>query len=237
MIRGLLRWLWYNVPVFRCPKAVYSRIKLKRILTLPGPRLLNFGAGPYPVSGWVNADISPSSEFYIDARKPILLPEGSFDAVFSEHFLEHLEYSIGRRWMAECFRCLKAGGVFRVATSGLERLYEMYSGSSSHVAQDEFVVRHFSRFGNEIAKTYGKEASPHPCIVFNDKFRLWGSHRFIYDENFLIHTLKSIGFRQITAVKYGESRHEHLCNLEHHAQDDLWMKNAECIILEAIKPL
>lgn len=154
-------------------------------MAAPGPKLLNFAAGPYPREGWINADTVPSAHVYMDATKPLPIPDNCLDAVFSEHFLEHLDFKAGRRWMADCYRCLKPGGVLRVATPGIRQIYEMYAGSSPHVSVDMVMARHFSRFARQIAKAYGGDCPEHPCIVFNDKLRLWGAHRFIYDEDLL----------------------------------------------------
>jgi SAM-dependent methyltransferase len=52
----------------------------------------------------------------------VAIPEasGSADAVYSCHMLEHLDRAAARRFMAECRRVLKPGGVLRIAVPDLK---------------------------------------------------------------------------------------------------------------------
>ena len=232
-MKALLKRLWYGCSLIRLPKRLATRWRLARAT---GPLYLNFAAGPYPRPGWINADITPSAQFYMDALSPLPLADATLDAVFSEHFIEHLEFVDGRRWLKECFRCLKPGGLFRIATPELGRLWRMYDGTAPEVSAEAVVARHFSRFKADIAAAHGADCPHHPCLVFNDKLRLWGHHRFIYDEALLRQVLAETGFVAIEEVAYGESRHDILRGLERHAGDTEWMKSAECLSLEARKP-
>lgn len=235
----IFRWLrkiWYRVPLVREPKAWLSRRRIRKRLLIPGLRLVNFGAGTYRLDGWINADISPSAEYYIDARQKLPFPDGTLDAVFSEHFLEHLEYRDAIRWLTECYRCLQPGGIFRVSTPGLRQILEMYAGTSPHVSTEAVTQRHFLRFAPEIEATYGVNCPKHACIVANDKLRLWGGHKFIFDQGLLKTILGQLGFAEIRLVRYGESDVPHMRGLERHAEDEKWMEHAECFILQAIKP-
>jgi SAM-dependent methyltransferase len=227
--------IWYGFPVVRLPKRLISRAQLCRRLQAPGLKLVNFGAGSHRIKGWINADISPSAEYYIDAREVLPFKTETLDAIFSEHFIEHLEYQDAINWVAECYRCLKPGGVFRVSTPGLEQIIAMYSGKSPYVNRDTVIKRHFSRFAPEVADTYGPSCRQHPCIMANDKLRLWGNHRFIFDQDLLTWVLKDQGFSDIHSADYGESSLPYMRDLERHAGNEEWMKQAECFILEARK--
>ena len=227
--------MWSRIPLVRLPKKLLSNTRLKIRLSQPGPFLLNFGTGPYPKVGWINSDISLRTEFYIDVRLPLPLPDSCLDAVFSEHLVEHLSFSDAKNWITECYRCLKPGGTFRCATPGLRQLIAFYEGKVSGVSALELIDRHYSRFSPEISEAYGSNPPRSLCIVLNDKLRLWGHHQFIYDEQMFSELLTIVGFKNIKFELYGKSSVSYLCGLESHAVDTEWMKN-ECFILEASKP-
>ena len=55
----------------------------------------------------------PSEDVYVrDIRRPLGLPTASFDAVYANHVLEHLTLDETRKFSAELYRVLKAGGSF-----------------------------------------------------------------------------------------------------------------------------
>lgn len=56
--------------------------------------LVNVGCGVNGKEGWVNVDSSPAPGVtcIYDCRRRIPLPTGSARVIFTEHFVEHLEY-------------------------------------------------------------------------------------------------------------------------------------------------
>lgn len=95
------------------------------------PRLLNIGCGGSWHPDWLNCDVRPASPEVrtLDARCRIPIADGGCDAVYHSHVLEHLEPRDARRFMAECSRVLKTGGVLRVAVPDLERIACAYLDS------------------------------------------------------------------------------------------------------------
>lgn len=70
---------------------------------------LNFGSGSNLKSGWVNIDaFSPSSEHHWDARRQMPLADGSCSMIYSEHLLEHLDYSGAMSFFQESYRVLNS---------------------------------------------------------------------------------------------------------------------------------
>ena len=135
-MRRYLKWIWYSLPLLHIPCELLSRVKIRKCLREKGLKKLNFGAGPYKLKGWINADITPSAEVYIDARKRMPFPDDCLDAIFSEHFVEHLSYIDAKKWIGESHRCLKQGGVFRCATPGLNQLIKFYTNNINHKSVD-----------------------------------------------------------------------------------------------------
>ena len=91
-------------------------------------KLINIGCGEVFHPDWVNLAVAPVSPEVrrLDARRPLPFGDGEVDAVYHSHVLEHLSAEDGARFLAECFRVLRTGGVVRVAVPGLEGIARAY---------------------------------------------------------------------------------------------------------------
>lgn len=92
---------------------------------------LNVGSGDRFHTGWVNLDCRPTSPKVRrhDLRSGIPFPDGSFDVVYHSHVLEHFSRSAGLKFLGECHRVLKGGGILRVAVPDLECIARLYLDS------------------------------------------------------------------------------------------------------------
>ena len=63
----------------------------------------------------------------LDLRKPLPLTDGSASVVYSEHFLEHLGADDARRFLAECRRVLRPGGLCHVVVPDAGRHVREYA--------------------------------------------------------------------------------------------------------------
>jgi len=181
---------------------------------------LQLGAADKLLSGWLNTDLHDYGRgelVYLDARKRFPLPDAAFDAVYSEHMLEHLSYTDGQRCLRECFRVLRPGGTLRIATPSLERLAQLYDGGELR-----------ERYVRWAAETLAPELrAPLPGTVINNFFRSWG-HAFIYDPQTLRHALGQAGFVDIEERTVGE--------LERHLAEEPQFNEYETFVLEARRP-
>lgn len=97
-----------------------------------GPlRLLNFGCGETYHPGWTNLDASPVSPDVTahDLRQRFPFADGTFDAVYGSHVLEHLEPAAAEKLLQDCFRILRPGGILRIAVPDLETIARLYVSS------------------------------------------------------------------------------------------------------------
>lgn len=93
--------------------------------------LLNVGCGRCYHDDWTNIDLvasGPQVRQY-DLRRGLPYDDGSFDAVYHSHVLEHLTPEDAAGMLAECGRVLRPGGVLRVAVPDLEGIAKAYLGA------------------------------------------------------------------------------------------------------------
>lgn len=99
---------------------------------------LNIGGGNFIHECWMNLDYPfPAQERKRDFSlidiphnlmecKPIPVPDGCFEGVYTEHCIEHLPVRQVEYLFGEVHRILKAGGVFRVSCPDAEKVWASY---------------------------------------------------------------------------------------------------------------
>ncbi|HVD25145.1 MAG TPA: methyltransferase domain-containing protein [Gaiellaceae bacterium] len=76
---------------------------------------LHLGSGPVRKDGWVNIDlVGDDVDLSWNILKPLPFSDGSVDAIFHEHVLEHLSIEDGYGLARESYRLLRPGGVLRI---------------------------------------------------------------------------------------------------------------------------
>lgn len=92
------------------------------------PVLCNLGCGTRHHPAWINIDFHGDGYTVLpwDLRRGLLLPDASFDAVYSSHTIEHFDRTGARRFLTECHRVLKSGGILRLVTPDLEGIVRTY---------------------------------------------------------------------------------------------------------------
>ncbi|WP_247874362.1 methyltransferase domain-containing protein [Azospirillum sp. TSH58] len=95
------------------------------------PLLLNIGCGERFHDDWVNMDVMPYSYAVLahDAAAGLPFLDGTFDAVYHSHVLEHLSPAAVPAFLRECRRVLKPGGTLRIAVPDLEAACRAYLGT------------------------------------------------------------------------------------------------------------
>jgi predicted SAM-dependent methyltransferase len=162
------------------------------------PLKLNVGCGKVKLDGWVNIDIESGADLVLDVRKGLPFNQNSVDFIYNEHFIEHLTFEEGRKILQNFHRCLKKGGVLRVATPDLDYVIQKYAYNWK---EQEWL----SRPAYQFIKTRGQ--------MINVSFRAWG-HQYLYNEEDLWNQLISVGFKSVIKYDFGLSNHSELFNLE-----------------------
>jgi predicted SAM-dependent methyltransferase len=145
-------------------------------------KLVNLACGHRFHKDWVNVDFASKDPNVMNVNLLGGTPfeSNSFDVVYHSHVIEHFTPELGRKFLAECFRILKPGGVIRVATPNLEVIAQNYlkfleeanEGSKQADANYNWtliemydqVVRHES--GGEFKKYIFREHIPNEDFVY-----------------------------------------------------------------------
>jgi len=172
---------------------------------------LHVGCGTATFPGWVNIDIQslPGVDLVLDVREG--LPFDNVDLVFAEHFIEHLDFNSGLRFLQECRRALSDSGVLRISTPNLDWVW-----------REQYHLGSWKDDGEAVRD----------CFWMNKAFRGWG-HQFLYNQQTLTEVLKEAGFGTAQPFSYGESQHPDLRNLEHHEKYPDAPEVPHIVILEA----
>ena len=182
---------------------------------------MQVGCGSNALNGWLNADII-SGNIYLNAKRKMPFKANTFDFIFCEHFIEHLTRENGLKFLNECHRILKTGGVLRITSPDLEKIIDLYYDRNKYVKRQELIEQ------------YGKGAQLQPCELFNDYMHNWG-HKFIYDRKTIAQTLSNIGFIDITFCDCKKSSYSELSGLERHLEEYSFLNPAETFVVEARK--
>lgn len=76
----------------------------------------------------LNVDIGPRSSAYVDVTRLLPFPDGSFDRIFCEGVLEHVNMNSGLQLVSECYRILRPSGIIRLMTPSLEHFASRVGG-------------------------------------------------------------------------------------------------------------
>jgi predicted SAM-dependent methyltransferase len=185
--------------------------KIKRYLRASRVRRLQLGTSNSLIPGWLNTDLLPNSSevVYLDATRRFPFKDDTFDYVYSEHMIEHIEYDSALFMLRECFRVLRPGGKIRMSTPDLRVLAGLLSNEKTP-AETFYVDWMTTKFVPEANSC--KEV-----FLINNAFRAWG-HQFLYDRETIEMTMKKVGFQNITYYRPGVSEDENLRGIEHHGR-------------------
>ena len=149
---------------------------------------LHIGSGRERLEGWVNIDNQALPGVDVVADVTLGLRFSNVEAIFAEHFIEHLPFWECERFLRDCRNALAADGVLRLSTPNLDWVVATQYSGRDHVRD---------------------------CFALNTSFRGWG-HQFLFNAATLGAVLKRAGFAKVEFLTYGGSPHAELQGLERH---------------------
>jgi SAM-dependent methyltransferase len=178
---------------------------------------VQYGSGWCAPKGWRNFDASPTLRFeripllgrlytknserfpenveYGDIVAGLPLPENSCRAVYCSHILEHLALDDFRAALANTYKILEPGGIFRFVLPDLEHSIHAYMADPSREAAVHFMEE--TLLGKE-NRTRG----------FKGIMLEWlgnSRHLWMWDFNSMESELHSAGFKAIRRARFGDS--------------------------------
>lgn len=183
---------------------------------------VQYGCGFSQAEGWLNFDASPTlrieripffgnmisaavsgnrerfpvSVKYGDICKGPLVPEGTADGVYASHVLEHLSLSDFRKALANTYKMLAHGGVFRLIVPDLFERARRYVSTAEDIPQ---AAEEFLR-----ATSLGKELRPTAVSGILRDILGNSGHLWMWDETSITEELKRTGFTRVRRCNCGD---------------------------------
>lgn len=233
--RGLSRLLLRLLPARTLAELLFEvRVMRTRLLSicrrgryrLWRDRPLNIGCGPKGKPNWINLDCLPDHGVNClwDARWSLPFEGESIPMIYSEHFLEHLEYTAeAPRFLSECLRVLTKGGRIRIVVPDAGRYLLAYARGGWE-ALDGLRGTNTGHVDPGFHHPYTS-----PMQLINAVFRQGVEHQYAYDGETLRNLLDRCGFVRVEEGTPGVSALPGL------AIDDPRRFN-ESLYMEAVKP-
>jgi hypothetical protein len=157
-----------------------------------GPVRLHVGSGDKRLEGWVNVDLKrlPGVDVVADVTKGLRFSD--VEAIFAEHFLEHLPVESALAFLLEAHRVLQPGGWLRLSTPNLDWVWLTHYRLEEAAAEKSLMA-----------------------VKLNRAFHGWG-HQFLWNREVLGWALEGAGFSGVRWCRYGESELAVFQGLERH---------------------
>ncbi|MEV7103335.1 class I SAM-dependent methyltransferase [Streptomyces atroolivaceus] len=108
------------------------------------PAKVQIGGGAHRIEGFFNIDLVPPADLLWDVREGIPLQDDSTDEIFSEHFLEHIDYPrSAKSYVREAHRALAPGG--RIITGVPDAAFALNQYPGPLDATDETIERWYAK--------------------------------------------------------------------------------------------
>jgi predicted SAM-dependent methyltransferase len=176
---------------------------------------LHIGAGRARLEGWVNMDIQklPGVDVVADVTKG--LDFENVEAIFAEHFLEHLAIDDALNFLGEAHRVMGEGGWLRLSTPNLDWVWSTHYQLGIEPPIDPDIKRD-------------------NALHLNRAFHGW-RHRFLWNREMLDEALAASGFAPVHWCRYGESELPVFQGIERHEKYQDAPDLPHVIIAEACK--
>lgn len=165
---------------------VVRRRAVSRYLATHQVCKLHLGASQ-DLDGFLNSQVLGAVPIDITRRLP--LPDRSFDLLYSSHLVEHIHRRQFFRFLSDCLRVLKPGGVNIVATPSAEKIARIVYGPDC--PEKTMLMEAGARFFPEDFHS--------PAQQLNLTMRAFG-HRFLYDLEFMREAGRAAGYAEVERI-------------------------------------
>lgn len=184
-----------------CRNHITNLDKLEENLNELDKKNIQIGSGTHLINGYLNIDIMPPADILYDVREGLPLENNVGEIIFSEHFLEHIDYPVSvEKFVKECFRVLKSDGKLILGVPDSSLMIDSY-------------VKRDKAFFNKIMNGWYSKRNHHFRVdtyidLLNYHFRdqdddkKYSPHFWSYDYEKLRALLTKNGFKKITKWKF-----------------------------------
>jgi len=154
---------------------------------------------------------------YANAQVRLPHADASVDIIYSSHMIEHLDRREARRFLQECLRVLRPGGVLRLVVPDLRVTIDEYlqlNHADIFLAQLQFDLEKPRGLKGHLSR-----------LIFGGR-----GHHWMYDRQSLQRLVEASGFVRVSVLKGGETR------IADPGALDLHEREIESIFLEADRP-
>jgi predicted SAM-dependent methyltransferase len=144
---------------------------------------------------------------HADAARRIPHADGTIDAIYSSHMLEHLDRAEARSFLAECRRVLKPGGILRLVVPDLRYLAYIYLRYN-----DAEGFLHHLQF--DLDKPRG------PVARLRRLLSGGRGHHWMYDRESLLALVEGAGFVNVEVMEQGRTHIEEPGMLDLNERED-----------------
>lgn len=185
-----------------------GKARLKDNSTKLSTDRIQVGGGSHTLDGYLNIDIFEPADIVWDVREGIPLPDECSNHIFSEHFLEHIDYPVSaKRFVKECYRVLKQSGELIIGVPDGELVLDKYQEKDGAFF-DEMMEKWYAKrdcLGD--FNTYIDLVNYH--FRDQDDDQRYTPHLWTYDFEKLVSMLKSNGFKTVNKWEFDDKIANH----------------------------
>jgi predicted SAM-dependent methyltransferase len=181
------------------------------------------------------AGIPWSRDIFIhDVRKPLPFPDGSANAVYASHVLEHLYREEGQQLIRESFRVLTPGGIIRIVVPDLHNIVREYLGERpfGELSPSEKALPPADLFNERLLMRWPSPPRHLSLYRIYEAWQEFHTHKWMYDEESLGGLVRSVGFVDVARRNYAESLIQDVTDVEISSR----ILNGAGLCIEARKP-
>ncbi|MFC1678211.1 methyltransferase domain-containing protein [Patescibacteria group bacterium] len=162
---------------------------------------VQIGGGSHYLEGFLNIDIQAPADIICDIREGIPLSTNSALLIFSEHFLEHVDYPVSaKNFIKESFRVLKRGGRLIIGVPDTARVLRAYIENDDKNLK-EYIQRWYGKRGlHKHFNTAIDVVNYH--MRDQDDSDKYAPHLWGYDRKKLESLLRTAGFKKIKEWRF-----------------------------------
>jgi len=161
---------------------------VRELIVVDRPVKLELGSARKGKDSWTTVDLVAGCDICWDLTKGLPFPEGTIDAIYSSHFLEHIKYRDLIVLLEQCRQVLRPDGLFSACVPDAGVFLSAYF-SGVDVSLDY-----------EPARCGSKRIDCVNYIAYMD-----GHHKHLFDRENLCQILEDTGYRNVRLREFDEA--------------------------------